>query len=59
MGLSEAEWDQLPSRERSDRLAAAARRLLGAGAHAVLESLADVPNLITEINERLQRGEKP
>lgn len=59
MGLSQAEWDRLPATERGDRLASAARKLLGAGAHAVMETLADVPALITEINGRLRHGEKP
>ncbi len=36
VGLSHAEWDRLPAGERESRLAGAGRKLLAAGAHAVI-----------------------
>lgn len=59
VGCTEAEWDALPSDERSRRLAAGREKLLAAGAHAVGETLAELPALVTELTARLRRGEKP
>jgi phosphonoacetaldehyde hydrolase len=59
LGLSEAEVDALPLPELASRLNAASKRLLLAGAHFVVPEVAQLPAIITEINARLARGEKP
>jgi phosphonoacetaldehyde hydrolase len=59
VGVTEAEWAALPEADRRSRLGAARQKLLDAGAHAVLETLAELPALVAEIGERLGRGEKP
>jgi phosphonoacetaldehyde hydrolase len=58
-GCSEAEFADLPAQERFDRIAAASRDLLAAGAHDVIPSAAETPGLVDRLNERLARGERP
>jgi phosphonoacetaldehyde hydrolase len=57
MGCSLPEYQALPEDERRGRLSAVAERFRSAGAHAVVESLSELPALIDEINRRL-RGEE-
>jgi phosphonoacetaldehyde hydrolase len=57
VGCSAEELAALPHEERRTRLAAARRMLLDAGAHAVIDSLAELPPLIDAISERLRRNE--
>lgn len=59
VGLSAEEIQALPPAERQKRCEAAATQLKSAGAHDLLESVADLPDLIPTINQRLQRGELP
>jgi phosphonoacetaldehyde hydrolase len=59
LGLSEAEVEALPATELASRLNVASARLLQAGAHFVIPEVAQLPAVITEINERLARGERP
>ncbi len=59
IGCHEEELAALPETQRSAKLAAARQQLLHAGAHEVLESVADLPVLIENINARLQRGDRP
>lgn len=59
VGLSAAEWNALPHSEQESKLTAARNKFQGAGAHAVLQTLAELPGLIERLNERLQLGEKP
>lgn len=59
LGLSEAEVEALPAADLASRLRAASDRLLQAGAHFVIPEVAQLPAVITEINERLARGERP
>jgi phosphonoacetaldehyde hydrolase len=59
MGLTEEEYAALPPGERRDRLAAVAGRFHAAGAHAVVESLSELPALLDGLNARLGRGERP
>jgi phosphonoacetaldehyde hydrolase len=56
VGLSEAEQRALPPGELAARTAAAAQRLSQAGAHYVVESIADCPAVVDEIAGRLARG---
>ena len=59
VGCTEAEWDVLPNTERCRRLAASREKLFAAGAHAVMETLAEIPNLLADLEARMERGEKP
>jgi len=52
VGLTEEEWQRLSAAERDARLKAAERRLLDAGAHYTLESVADCD----EILDRIEAG---
>jgi phosphonoacetaldehyde hydrolase len=59
VGLSEAEQRALPPDELAARVATATRRLAQAGAHYVIESIADSPSVLDKIAQRLARGEQP
>lgn len=58
-GLSHEELRQLPANETASLINAARRELYEAGAHYVIDSVADLPEVIEAINQRLQRGERP
>jgi phosphonoacetaldehyde hydrolase len=59
VGCTEDEWATLPPAEQRRRLAACREKLLAAGAHAVVETLAELPAVVDEFDARLGRGEKP
>jgi phosphonoacetaldehyde hydrolase len=59
VGCTEEEWDRLPRAEQVRRLASCREKLLAAGAHAVVETLADLPAVLDDLDARLGRGEKP
>jgi phosphonoacetaldehyde hydrolase len=59
VGYSEAELAALPARDVERLCAAAEAKLRGAGAHYILASLAELPAVLLEIEQRLQRGELP
>jgi phosphonoacetaldehyde hydrolase len=59
VGCTQEEWDALTPAERTRRLSASREKLLAAGAHAVVETLADLPSLVTDLTARLEHGEKP
>jgi phosphonoacetaldehyde hydrolase len=59
VGCSEEEWDALPGAEQVRRLSRCRNKLLAAGAHAVVETLAELPGLLIELDARLGRGETP
>ena len=59
VGLTLAEWQGLPKSERTRRAAAAGEKLLEAGAHAVIGSVAELPRLIDDLESRLRNGERP
>jgi hypothetical protein len=40
-------------------LISARQKLLAAGAHAVVETLAELPALVDDFNQRLQLGQSP
>ncbi|MGY8664970.1 phosphonoacetaldehyde hydrolase [Bradyrhizobium sp. UFLA05-109] len=58
-GLSLADTAALSSQAFAARRTAAANRLEGAGAHYVIDSVADIFPVIEAIEERLTRGERP
>ena len=58
-GLSEAELAGLGEAERATLRARASAELIASGAHLVIDSIADLPAAIAEIEARLSRGEVP
>jgi phosphonoacetaldehyde hydrolase len=59
MGLSLDEIARLSPADYEERITRARERLRGAGAHYVVDSIADVPPLLDAIDARLARGERP
>jgi len=59
VGLSLAEWKKLPEGEQARRRRIAYERLAQSGAHYVVDSIADVPPCLDDIEARLARGERP
>jgi phosphonoacetaldehyde hydrolase len=59
VGLSATELAGLPEAERSHRIARACLRLKGAGAHYVIESVANLEPVLEDIDSRLAAGERP
>jgi phosphonoacetaldehyde hydrolase len=58
-GMTEEEVRALPPEEFTRRREAAVARLLAAGAHYVIDSVADLLPVVSEIEGRLVRGERP
>jgi phosphonoacetaldehyde hydrolase len=59
IGLSEEEFAALSSEERTRQVAAARSCLLAAGAHYVVESVADCEGVLDEIERRIGDGDRP
>ncbi len=59
IGLTEEQWCALPSGEAAERLRKAHRHLLDAGAHYVIDTLADLDPVLDGIEVRLRTGERP
>jgi phosphonoacetaldehyde hydrolase len=59
VGLSPDEWRALAEAEKACRRAGAAERLKTAGAHYVVDSVAQLPCCIDDIERRLALGERP
>jgi len=59
MGLTEQEIENLSPEAYRARLDRAYQRMAQAGAHYVVDSIADVLPVLADINERLARGERP
>ncbi len=59
VGLSESDWNNLSTEEQTQRKAKAYKNFYAAGAHFVIDSIADLPSVIGEINQRLANGQKP
>ena len=58
-GLSLADTQALAPEEFAARRAAAVKRLNAAGAHYVIDGVADILPVVQAIDERLGRGERP
>jgi phosphonoacetaldehyde hydrolase len=58
-GLSREDTDALAPADFAERRAAAVRRLEAAGAHYVVDSVADLTPIVQKIEARLARGERP
>ena len=59
IGLTEDDWLALSECERADRLQGARRKFLNAGAHYVIDTLADFDQVVSQIEIRLGSGERP
>ena len=59
VGLSLAEWQALPAREQVRKREGAHRRLAQAGAHHVVDTIAELLPCLDDIQARLHRGETP
>ncbi len=59
MGLTLGALTALPAAERVARRAAAAEPLARAGAHYLIDGVADLPSVIEDIEGRLRRGDTP
>jgi phosphonoacetaldehyde hydrolase len=58
VGCTVEEWAVLPRPEQYRRLATCRAKLLAAGAHAVVDTLAELPAVLDEFEARIGRGEK-
>ncbi len=59
MGMTEKEIEQLNPEIRQAKLTKAYSRMAQAGAHYMVDSIADVLPILDDINERLSKGETP
>ena len=59
LGLTHMELEQLPAAERESRRNAGRRLMREAGAHYAIDSVADLPQVLDEVTQRLARGECP
>jgi phosphonoacetaldehyde hydrolase len=59
IGLSEAEFAALSDTEQEARVAAARSNLLAAGAHYVVDGVADCEGILDEIERRMGNGDGP
>lgn len=59
VGLGRAELEALDPAERSALIEAARQSLLAAGAHLVIDTVADLPEALTEIERRILAGVLP
>lgn len=59
LGLSQEEVEALEHTELETRLDPVYRKMRGAGAHYVVDSIADLPEVLDSVDERLSRGEQP
>ncbi|MDV2468445.1 phosphonoacetaldehyde hydrolase [Acinetobacter chinensis] len=59
VGLSFEEWQQLPQAEQKVLKDKAYAKMNASGAHYVIDSIADLPAVLDDIEKRLQIGEKP
>lgn len=59
VGLTEAEWTALPAERQAELRRIAADRLRDAGAHEVVDGIADAPAAIERIEARITAGDAP
>ena len=59
IGLTHEQWQALSGDEQSKRLQTARRKLDAAGAHHVIDTLADLERVVDQIEARLVAGERP
>jgi phosphonoacetaldehyde hydrolase len=59
VGCTTEEWNLLAPQEQRQRSATCRSKLLSAGAHAVIDTLAELPTLLDELQSRMARGQQP
>ncbi|QLI82584.1 phosphonoacetaldehyde hydrolase [Chitinibacter fontanus] len=59
VGLTQDEWDALDAEQQAQRRSVANEKLAQAGAHYVIDSIANLMPVIADIGARLARGERP
>jgi phosphonoacetaldehyde hydrolase len=59
VGLSEDELNQLAPDEQEKKVRTATEELLRSGAHMVIETIADLPEALSEIGGNLKQGLRP
>jgi phosphonoacetaldehyde hydrolase len=59
IGMTEEQWDAFPRDEQRARLEEAHRKLLNAGAHYVIDTVAEIHPVLDQIEARLRAGERP
>ena len=59
VGLSFAEYDALPRSQQQRLLQAAYATFRHTGAHYVIDSVADLLDVVDDVEDRLRRGERP
>ena len=59
MGLTLAEWQALGADEQQARREQATEQLKAAGAHYVIDSVAELMPVLDDIERRLAAGERP
>jgi phosphonoacetaldehyde hydrolase len=59
IGMSEEQWGAFPRDVQTARLEDARRKLLNAGAHYVIDTLAEIHPILDQIEARLQAGDRP
>jgi len=59
IGLSAAQFSALPASEMESEIGAARAKLIAGGAHYVIDSIAEVEDLLVKIEGRLAQGERP
>ncbi|HWD27962.1 MAG TPA: phosphonoacetaldehyde hydrolase [Rhizomicrobium sp.] len=59
VGLGLEAWQALPPSEQHKRADAAGRELLDAGAHYVLQTIADLGQVLPDIERRIASGDRP
>ncbi|WP_257284983.1 phosphonoacetaldehyde hydrolase [Endozoicomonas sp. SESOKO1] len=59
VGLTESEWASCPANKQQALLAQAYSALYQAGAHYVIDSIEDLPKIVSLIASRIHRGERP
>lgn len=59
LGLRQAQWEALNQEEQSNLRQGAEEKLAKVNPHYIIDSVAELPNVIERINARLMRGERP
>jgi phosphonoacetaldehyde hydrolase len=59
VGCTEQELERLSPADQTQRVTACREKLLAAGAHAVVETLVELPAMLDKLDARLALGEKP
>ncbi len=59
IGLSQSDWEALAPKEQHTLRTKAYERLYRTGAHYVIDSVAELPRIVEEIEHRMRQGERP